>query len=156
MSFDKCICSCNQYIKVTNSLIKIKNTSITLDVSFLFLSRQSLPPLGNHCSESYHHRLCYNLFKHFCLIFKNIFIYLFSAALSLCCCAGAISSCTVWVSHYSGFSCCRSWALGCGGLSSCCMWAQQLWLAGSRMQAQLLWCMGLVAPWHMGSSWTKD
>ena len=39
--------------------------------------------------------------------------------------------------------------------SSCSTWAQQLWLAGCRAQAQQLWNMGLVAPWHVGSSWTR-
>ena len=38
------------------------------------------------------------------------------------------------------------------GFSSCGMWTQQLWLAGSRAQAQQLWRMGLVAPRHVGSS----
>ena len=38
------------------------------------------------------------------------------------------------------------------GFSSCGMWAQQLWLAGSRAQAQQLWHTGLVAPRHVGSS----
>ena len=33
--------------------------------------------------------------------------------------------------------------------------AQQLWLTGSRAQAQQLWRMGLVAPWHVGSSLTR-
>ena len=32
---------------------------------------------------------------------------------------------------------------------------QQLWLAGSRVQAQQLWRMGLVALRHVGSSWTR-
>ena len=32
---------------------------------------------------------------------------------------------------------------------------QQLWLTGSRAPAQQLWCTGLVAPWHVGSSWTR-
>ena len=41
------------------------------------------------------------------------------------------------------------------GFSSCGMRAQQLWLADSRVQAQYLWCMGSVAPWHVGSSWTR-
>ena len=41
------------------------------------------------------------------------------------------------------------------GFSSCGTWAQQLWLAGSRAQAQQLWCTGLVAPWHVGSSRTR-
>ena len=38
------------------------------------------------------------------------------------------------------------------GFSSCGMRAQQLWLAGSRAQAQQLWHTGLVALWHVGSS----
>ena len=41
------------------------------------------------------------------------------------------------------------------GFSSCGTWAQQLWLAGSRAQSQQLWCTGLVAPRHVGSSWTR-
>ena len=89
--------------------------------------------------KSYYHRL-------FLFDFKK-YTYLSLAALSLCRCAGAFSSCTVWVSHCGGFSCCRSWALG--------VWAQQLWLTGSRVQAQV-WCMGFAAPWPMGSSWTRD
>ena len=41
------------------------------------------------------------------------------------------------------------------GFSSCGTWAQQMWLAGSRVQAQQLWRTGLVAPWHVGSSQTR-
>ena len=41
------------------------------------------------------------------------------------------------------------------GFSSCGTWAQQLWLAGSRVQAQQLWHTGLVAPQHVGSSQTR-
>ena len=63
-----------------------------------------------------------------------MFIYLFLAALGLCCCAWAFSSCgergysllQVQASHCGGFSCCRAWALGARasvvvahGLSSC-------------------------------------
>ena len=40
------------------------------------------------------------------------------------------------------------------GLQVCGL--QQLWHAGSRAQAQQLWRIGLVAPWHVGSSWTRD
>ena len=43
----------------------------------------------------------------------------------------------------------------CMGFSSCSTRAQQLWLAGSRVQAQQLWCTGLGAPWHVGSSRTR-
>ena len=42
------------------------------------------------------------------------------------------------------------------GFSSCGMWAQQLWLLGSRAQAQQLWHVGLVAPRHVESSGTRD
>ena len=41
------------------------------------------------------------------------------------------------------------------GFSSCGAWTQQLWLTGTRVQAQQLWSMGLVALWHVGSSWTR-
>ena len=49
------------------------------------------------------------------------------------------------------------WSMGSrrAGFSSCGLWAQQLWLAGSRAQAQQLWHTGLVAPWHVGSSRTR-
>ena len=41
------------------------------------------------------------------------------------------------------------------GFSSCGMKAQQLGLAGSRAQVQQLWCTGLTAPRHVGSSLTR-
>ena len=53
--------------------------------------------------------------------FFFLIIYLVLAALGLCCCLqafsscrewGPVSSCDAWVSHCSGFSCCRKWALG--------------------------------------------
>ena len=40
--------------------------------------------------------------------------------------------------------------------SSCSTWAQYLWLPGSRVQAQWSWHIGLVAPWHVGSSRIRD
>ena len=42
------------------------------------------------------------------------------------------------------------------GFSSCGPQAQQLWLLGSRAQAQQLWHTGLVALRHVGSSWSRD
>ena len=41
------------------------------------------------------------------------------------------------------------------GFSSCGTRDQQLWLTGSRAQAQQLWHTGFVAPRHVGSSWTR-
>ena len=82
-----------------------------------------------------------------------IFIYLFLAALGLRCWAWAFSSCgergllfvsvrgllivvaSLFVDH--GFQ-------ARAGFSSCGEWAQQLWYKG------------LVAPRHVGSSWTRD
>ena len=55
------------------------------------------------------------------VFFLKKHIYFFLAALVLHCCAwtyssynelGLISSCGVWASHCSGFSCCRAQALG--------------------------------------------
>ena len=41
------------------------------------------------------------------------------------------------------------------GFSSCGTWAQQLWLMGSRAQAQQLWRKGLCALQHVGTSQTR-
>ena len=43
---------------------------------------------------------------------------------------------------------CRAQTLG--------TWLQQLWLMGSGARTQYLCHMGLVAPWHVESSWTRD
>ena len=58
--------------------------------------------------------------------------------------------------QHASFSSCSARALGRAVFSSCGTWAQQLWLAGSRVQAQQLWHTGLVAPQHVGSSQTRD
>ena len=77
-------------------------------------------------------------------MFKKLFIYLFFAALALCCCVHAFSSCSelrllssccVWASHCSGFSYCGACALG-HRFSSCGPWAYALK--------------------HVGPSWTRD
>ena len=76
--------------------------------------------------------------------------------------AGATLRCSVQPSDCGGFSCCRARALSAWasavvahGISSCDLRAQQLWLECSTAQAQQLWHMGLVAPRHVGSSWTR-
>ena len=53
--------------------------------------------------------------------------------------------------HCGGFSCCRAQALGAQALVTV---ARGLRSCGS--QAQWLWCMALVAAWHVGSSQTRD
>ena len=50
------------------------------------------------------------------------------------------------------------WSMGSRhmGFSSCGTRAQQLWLTGSRAQAQQSWHMGLLVLGHVGSSWTRN
>ena len=76
--------------------------------------------------------------------------------------AGATLRCGARTSHCGGFSCCGARALGtrasvvvAHGLGSCGSQAQQLWLTGSRVQAQQSWRMGPVAPRHVVSSRTR-
>ena len=111
-----------------------------------FITTDVLPVLGLHRNGkiSSMHSFVTDFFSFNKFIY---FIYLFLAALGLRCCARAFSSCCAWASHCGGFSCCGERALGTR--------AQQLWLAGSRMQAQQLWRTGLVALRHVGSSRTR-
>ena len=96
------------------------------------------------------------------LFFINLFIYfwlcwVFVAAcgLSLVVASGGYSS--LWCAGFSlwWLHLLQSMGSRCMGFSSCGRRAQYLWLAGFRAQAQQLWCMGLVALWHVGSSQTR-
>ena len=88
--------------------------------------------------------------------FKFIYFYLFLAALGLCCCTWAFSSC-----GERGLLFCAVCRLLIAvaslvaehRLQACRL--QQLWHVGSRVQAQQLWHWGLVAPRHVGSSRTR-
>ena len=42
------------------------------------------------------------------------------------------------------------------GFGRSSLWAQGLWLPGSRALTQGWWCRGVVAPWHVGSSQSRD
>ena len=93
---------------------------------------------------------------HLSISFKNIYV-LFLAVLGLCCCAGFSL-----VAESGGYSLAAvqgllpavtSLVAECG-LQACGL--QCLWLPGSRVWAQQLWHMGLVAPQHVGSSWIRD
>ena len=85
-----------------------------------------------------------------------LFIYLFLAALGLCCCAQAFSSCgergllfvVVRGLLTAVASLVAEHRLQAHGL-------QQLWHVGSRAQTQQSWRTGLVAPRHVGSSRTR-
>ena len=70
---------------------------------------------------------------------------------------GLVSSFGAWVSsHCSGFSCYGAQALGQAGFGSCDKSAEELQFPDSKAQDQSLWCTGLVASWHMGSSQMRD
>ena len=88
--------------------------------------------------------------------FKNNFIYLFIGCAESLLLRGLSSSCDAQASYCSSFSYCGARALGLAGFSNCGTWAQLPWFSGSKAQAQQLWPMGLVAPQHVGSSWTRD
>ena len=96
-------------------------------------------------------------------LFLIKFIYLFLAALGLCCCTQAFSRCGEWGLLFVAVRrLLIAWLLllqnmgsRCMGFSSCSTRAQQLCLMGSRAQAQQLWHSSLVAPRHVGSSRTR-
>ena len=68
---------------------------------------------------------------------------------------GATLHCGARASHCGGFSCCGARSLGAWASVVVAHGLQQLWLVGSRAQAQQLWRTGLVAPRHVGSSRTR-
>ena len=103
-------------------------------------------------------------FTFFCVCVWLHWVFLAVHGLSLVVASGATLHCGARASHCGGFSCCRARPLGvrasvvaacglsrCGtralesaSFSNCSAWAQQLW------------CTALVAPQHVGSSWTRD
>ena len=76
------------------------------------------------------------------------FIYFFLAVLGLHCSVGFL---WLWC---MGFL--LQWLLLLRSMGSRAHGLQWLWLPGSGAQAQSLCCMGLVTPWHVGSSHTRD
>ena len=87
-----------------------------------------------------------------CLFFFKLIL----AVLGLRCCAQAFSSCgkrgPLFLQVCGLLTAVASLAVE-HGLQARRL--QQLWLAGSGAQAQYLWRMGFVAPWHVGSSRTR-
>ena len=117
------------------------------DWVFVYTTEWSLQSI--YCSSPYKVTFFFLVMR----AFKNVFVYGCAGSSLL---HGAFSSCCVWASHCSGFSCCRAQALGHTASNGCNTWVQSLWLLGSRAQGQQLWHTGLVAPWQMGSSWIRD
>ena len=97
-----------------------------------------------------------------CLFLKILFIYFWLCWVFVAACGlslVAVSGCYSLL-RCAGFSLqwlllLRSTGSRCTGFSNCGTWSQQLWLKGSGAVAQQLWCTGLVAPQHVGSSRTR-
>ena len=109
-----------------------------------------------HCSP--HIVFFYKILKIFILFIIIYFwlhwVFVAVCGLSLVAASGGYS--LLWCAGFSlRWLLLRSTGSRCAGFSSCGSWAQQLWLTGSRAQAQQLWRMSLVALWHVRSSWTR-
>ena len=121
-------------------------------------SHHFLPPLRQY-STNYPHTLGPGHLSTGCYLFIYfIFIYLFIwLPLGLHCCMRAFSSCgqqgLLFVVVHGPLVAVAS-LVEEHGLQAHRL--QQLWLAGSRAQAQELWRTGLVALRHVRSSWTRD
>ena len=91
-----------------------------------------------------------------CSLLVYVCIYLFLAALCLRCCTQTFSSCSeqgLFFVAVHGLLIAVASLVAEHRLQARRL--QQLWLAGSRAQAQQLWRTGLVAPRHVGSFWTR-
>ena len=111
-------------------------------------SVESTGALEYRCYYSFFFKDIY-LFKNFLFIFWLHWVFVAARRLSLVAVSRGYSS--LRCMGFSLWWLLLLWSMGsrCVGFSSCGTWAQQLWLAGSRMQAQQLQCMGLVAPRHV-------
>ena len=110
----------------------------------------ALPCKCKHFSHYISFFLNINLFIYF--YFWLLWVFVAVRGLSLIAASGGHSS--LRCADFSPQCPLLLWSTGSrgAGFSSCDTRAQELWLASSRAQAQQLWCTGLVAPWHVGSS----
>ena len=123
-------CTKKNIVKYIFSFFKIVLVLITLIILFIHLF----------------YKFIYFIYFWLCWVFVAV------RGLSLVAPSGGCSS--LWCAGFSLW-----WLLllrSTGSRRTCGMRAQQLWLTGSRAQAQQLWHTGLVAPRHVGSSWTRD
>ena len=114
---------------------------------------------GTHCKVNIR---TFTLFFFFKINLFILFIYfwlhwVFIAARGLSRVAASGGYSLLWCAGFSLWWLLLLWSMGSrhAGFSSCGTWAQQLWLTGSRAQAQQLWRMGPAAPRHVGSSRTR-
>ena len=112
--------------------------------SFLFRTLPAwfiLPPfLSSLFLKDLKRIVFFYLFNWLCLVFTDVF------RLSQVVVGGGSSLDGAQTSHCGGFSSCRAQARGSpASVVVAC--------TGSRVQAQELWHMSLIAPWHVESSW---
>ena len=102
--------------------------------------------------------VCFLLFFYMTVLFKInvIYVWLHWVFVALCGLSLVALHCRPWLLIVVALSCCGAQALGCLGFSNCCTRAQWSQLVGSRVRAQKLWRTGLVAPWQVESSRTRD
>ena len=96
--------------------------------------------------------------KKYIFILKSLWpcrVLIAARAFSLAVLGGGYSGCSVQALHCCGFSCCRAWALG---VQPSVIAAHGLSSRGSQDLEHRLSSrpIGLVALWHVGSSWTRD
>ena len=105
---------------------------------------------------SYNSVFLVNILFIYIICFWPRWVFIAARGLSVVVASGSCSS--QWCTGFSLQWLLLLWSTGSrhAGFSSCGAWAQQLWLAGSREQAQQLRHMGLVALRHVGSSRTRD
>ena len=121
--------------------------------------------MQNLLSSIWSHLVIFAFFKNklfIYLIFGCIVSFLQHAGFLLLQQAGATLRCGERASHCGGFPCCRARALGTWAsvvlarwLSSCGSRALECRLSTCGMRTQQLWCTGLVALRHVGSSRTR-
>ena len=99
---------------------------------------------------------CTGHFLYCCCYCILNFVYVFLAALGLHCRVGVLQSRQVGPALQlccAGFA--LQWLLLLQSMGSGCVGFRKLQFMDSRAWAEQLWCTSLVAPWHVGSSWTK-
>ena len=156
-----CLTLWHMYTHETATTISVVNMFITFRRNFLLpVCDRFLPYLPTACPQGPLMSFPSLWVSSACIIgFSDSFLFFFF----LLVCAGSSLL-------HELFSSCGEPGL----LSSCCgqtsvLWLlllhstgywvrrlQKLWLLGSRAQAQQLWHTGLVAPQHVGSSWTRN
>ena len=91
----------------------------------------------------------------FCVLFWLFWVFVATCGLSLVAESGGYSSLQC-ETYCGGFSWCRAQAPGCMGSRSCSTWSFVVVAPGLQSTGSIVWRVGLVALWHVGSSQIRD